>query len=89
VAVMRNPEFRVSSFASVGYPDNSALEEWVRILIVLPTAGALTNLRTGETAQGDSYETYLDPWSAVILKRAADPAARQNSGRPAPPGRRR
>jgi hypothetical protein len=69
VAVMRNPEFSVSSLQSVGYPDNSALEQTARVRIVLPGSRHVTNVRTGsDLGVASQVDEDLDPWSPIILK---------------------
>jgi hypothetical protein len=73
IAVMRNPEFGAASIlAEAGYPDNSAIETPVRIRVLLDRSSALLDVRSGEFfVNTDTLETTLDPWSPLILRRAA------------------
>ena len=77
ISVMRNPEFEAGALQQdVNYPDNSAIEKPVQARIIFASPQRGTNMRTGASVAGDSYQTTLDPWSPVILKlQAASGAA--------------
>jgi hypothetical protein len=67
VALMRNPEFE-EGLRAVGYPDNTALEQPVRVQVLLPQTVAITDLRTGRAlGVSDRVSVALDPWSPTIL----------------------
>jgi hypothetical protein len=69
ISVMRNPEFEAGALQQdVNYPDNSAIEQPVQARIVFAGPQRGTDMRTGASIAGDSYQTTLDPWSPVILK---------------------
>jgi hypothetical protein len=90
VAVMRNPEFNVSSLAAAGYPDNAELEKTVRVRITVRGTKKLTDVRAGNSVSANAIEKDLEPWSPVILKTEAGAVERgPRSGRPRPVGRGR
>jgi hypothetical protein len=69
LAIIRNPEYEVSSLGEIGFTDNSRFEKPERLTVELEDAAEVRELLSGrDFGKTDRVEVTQDPWKPVVLE---------------------
>jgi len=69
VALIRNPEFRVSELGQVGYSASEAIERAERVRVTFPFKARVRNILTGrDFGVTDVVVDTLEPWAPLIFE---------------------
>jgi hypothetical protein len=69
LALMRNPEYRISSLGEIGYTDNSRFETPVEVTITLDQPTQLREMLSDrDLGEAERLTLTLDPWKPILFQ---------------------